>query len=90
MCRPILGIFLGLHLHPHALKIHLSWGRALRPHEELCRRIDLIIMLALGEDGHFVQAFGEPRRRLRYVDKAVLNNRGLRVCRRMIFSVVGS
>ena len=40
---------------------------------------DLVVVLALGEDGHLVQVFGEPGRRLGDVDKAVLDHRGLRV-----------
>jgi hypothetical protein len=39
----------------------------------------LVVVLALGEDGHLAQVFGEPRRGLRDVDKAVLDHRGLRV-----------
>ena len=40
---------------------------------------DLIVVLAVGEDGHLVQVFGEPRRRFRDVDEAVFDHRGLRV-----------
>ena len=36
-------------------------------------------LLAVGEDGHLVQVFGEPRRRFRDVDEAVFDHRGLRV-----------
>src|SRR6516162_4225121 len=36
-------------------------------------------MLAVGEDGHLVEVFGEPGRRLGYVHEAVLDRRGLRV-----------
>jgi hypothetical protein len=51
----------------------------LEPVEELRRRIDLVIMLAVGEHSHLMQVFGEPRRRLGDVNKAVLDHRGLRV-----------
>ena len=40
---------------------------------------DLIIVLALWKDGHLVQVFGEPGRRLGDGDKTVLNRRGLGV-----------
>jgi len=53
--------------------------RLIEPVEELGCRIDLAVMLAVGEDGHLVEVSGEPGRRLRYVDKPVLNHRGLRV-----------
>jgi hypothetical protein len=36
-------------------------------------------MLAVWEDGHLVQVFGEPRCTLRNGDKAVFDHRGLRV-----------
>src|SRR5467141_2305529 len=49
----------------------------LEPVEELRGGIDLVVMLAIGKDGHLVEVFGEPRCGLRYVDKAVLDDRGL-------------
>src|SRR6266850_6236093 len=51
----------------------------LEPVEELRGRIDLIVMLAIGKDGHLMEVFGEPGRALRYVDKAILDHCGLGV-----------
>jgi hypothetical protein len=64
MAFRIPGVLLGLHLHPHALKIRLSSGRALEPVEELRRRINLIIMLPFSrlrpECLHLVSRFVRP------------------------------
>src|SRR5207302_1667992 len=49
----------------------------LEPLEELRGGIDLVVMLAIGKDGHLVEVFGEPRCGLRDIDKAVLDHRGL-------------
>src|SRR5258705_2806409 len=49
----------------------------LEPVEELRGGIDLVVMLSIGEDGHLVEVFGEPRCGLRDIDKAVLDDRGL-------------
>src|ERR1700757_2628408 len=57
----------------------LAGERLLEPVEELSGRIDLIVVLALGEDAHLMQVFCEPRRRLWDVDKAVFDQRGLRM-----------
>src|SRR6516165_5341681 len=57
----------------------LARERLLEPVEELGGRIDLVVMLAIGEDGHLVEVFGEPRCTLWDVDKPVLDHRGLRV-----------
>src|SRR6201993_2413838 len=57
----------------------LARKRLLEPVEELGGGVDLIIMLAIGKDGHLMEVFGEPGRALRDVDKAVLDHRGLRV-----------
>src|SRR6266850_2473959 len=51
----------------------------LEPVEELRGGIDLIVMLAVREDGQLMEVFGKPRCGLRYVDKAVLDHRGLRI-----------
>src|SRR5882724_11590709 len=51
----------------------------LEPVEELGGGVDLVVMLAVREDGHLMEIFGKPRSGLRYVDKAVLNHRGLRM-----------
>jgi len=42
----------------------------LKPLEELGGRIDLVVMLAVGEDSHLVQVFGKPGCILRDRDKA--------------------
>ena len=52
---------------------------ALEPIEELCRRVDLVVVPAFGERGQLVQILGEPRRRFRQTHKTVLDHRGLRV-----------
>jgi len=72
----LLG-FLGQH--PHELIWGLAWERALEPVEELRGRIDLVIVLAVGEDSQFVQVCVEPRPRLGDVDKTVIDQRRLRV-----------
>ena len=40
---------------------------------------DLVVVLALGEDGHLVQVFGEPRCGLREMDEAIFDQCGLGV-----------
>src|SRR6516165_3616853 len=57
----------------------LARKRLLEPVEELCGRIDLVVMLAIGEDGHLVEVFGEPGRTLWDVDEPVFDHRRLRV-----------
>src|SRR5437899_3951812 len=47
--------------------------RLVDPVEELRGRIDLIVMLAIGKDGHLMEVFGEPGRTLRDIDKPVLD-----------------
>jgi hypothetical protein len=49
------------------------------PVEELGGGVDLIVVLAVREDGHLMEVFGEPGCRFRDVDKAVLDHRGLGV-----------
>jgi uncharacterized protein YbjT (DUF2867 family) len=43
----------------------LAGERLFEPIEKLVGRIDLIVMFAIGEDGHLVQVFGKPRCTLR-------------------------
>jgi hypothetical protein len=62
---------------PHVLEEPLARERALEPVQELRGRIDLIVVLPLREDGHLVKVFGEPGRRLRDVDEAILALRPL-------------
>jgi hypothetical protein len=57
----------------------LARERPLDPVQELRRGIDLTIVLSLREHRHLVQIFGEPWRGLWDVDKAVLDDRGLRI-----------
>jgi hypothetical protein len=57
----------------------LADERLFIPVEELGGRVDLVVMLAVREDGDLVQVFGDPRRGLGDVDKAVLDDRGLGV-----------
>jgi hypothetical protein len=52
--------------------------RGFKPVEELGGRIDLVVMLAIGEDRHLVQVFGTGCI-LRDGDKPILDHRGLRV-----------
>ena len=54
----------------HVLVVALARKRLLEPVQELCSRIDLIVMLAFRKHRHLVEVFGEPRRRLRNMDKA--------------------
>ena len=54
------------------LKDPLAGERLLEPVEELGGGINLVVMLAVGEDGHLVEVFGEPRCTLRDGDKPVL------------------
>jgi hypothetical protein len=42
------------------LKDALAGEWPFEPVEELGGRIDLVVMLAIGEDGHLVEVFGEP------------------------------
>src|SRR5271168_242580 len=68
-------------LGPHAVEFEntLAGERHLEPVEKLRSRIGLIVMLAVWEDRHLVEVFGEPRRGLGDVDKAVLDHCGLSV-----------
>src|SRR5215470_11190347 len=50
--------------HPPELAAPLAGEWALEPVEELRRRVDLVVVLTPGENRHFVQVFGKPRRRL--------------------------
>jgi hypothetical protein len=69
---------LSLFVHlPHPVLRFLA--ATLEPVERLCRRVDLVVMLALGKDRQLVQVFGEPRRFFRQMHKAVLDHRGLRM-----------
>ena len=61
----------------------LTRERLFAPIQELRGRIGLVVMLAVWEDRQLVEVFGEPRRGLEDVDKAVLDDRGLRV---MVFA----
>src|ERR1700730_14434731 len=56
----------------------LAGERLLEPIEELGGGVDLVVMLAVGKDGHLMEVFGEPGRTRRDVDKAVLDQCGLR------------
>ena len=47
----------------------------LEPVEHLCRRIDLVVVPAIGKDRHLVQVLREPRCLLGHPDKAVLDHR---------------
>src|SRR6185436_13492076 len=69
----------GLRPHPRELVDALARKRSLEPVEELSGRVDLVVMLAVREDGQFVEVLGEPGSRLGNVDKAVLDHRRLRV-----------
>ena len=51
--------------------------RLLEPVEKLGGRVDLIIVLAFWEHAHLVQILGEPRCRLRNMDEAIFDHRGL-------------
>src|SRR5438477_1057201 len=64
----------------HVLVVALARKRLLVPVQELCGRIDLVVVLAFRKHRHLVEVFGEPRRRLRNMDKAVLDYSGLRIC----------
>src|SRR5882672_10523805 len=52
----------------------LAGERLLEPVEELRGGVDLVVMLAVGKDGHLMEVFGEPGCVFRYVDKAVLDH----------------
>src|SRR5260370_16228524 len=56
-----------------------GWERAFCTSPGLRGRIDLVVVLAFRKHRHLVEVFGEPRRRLRNVDKAVLDYSGLRI-----------
>ena len=47
--------------HPHQLEKPLAGERALEPVQELRGRIDLVVVLTVGEDGELVEIFVEPR-----------------------------
>jgi hypothetical protein len=69
---------LSLFVHlPHPVLRFLA--ATLEPVEHLCRRVDLVVMLALGKNRQLVQVFGEPRRLLRQMHEAILGHRGLGV-----------
>jgi hypothetical protein len=70
------------------LKDVLAGRRLFEPVEKLGGRIDLVVMLAVGEDGHLVQVFGKPRCILRDGDKA-FSIIAVCACIRMIFSQSG-
>ena len=57
----------------------LTRKRFFEPVQELRGRIGLVVMLAVWEDRQLVEVFGEPRRGLGDVDKAALEDRGLRM-----------
>src|SRR5712671_4195315 len=63
----------------HVLVVALARKRLLVPVQELRGRIDLVVVLAFRKHRHLVEVFGEPRRRLRNMDKAVLDYSGLRI-----------
>src|SRR5215471_15970534 len=48
--------------HLHRLNERLDWAWTSEPIEELRGRIDLIVILTVGEDGELVEIFGEPWR----------------------------
>jgi hypothetical protein len=48
---------------------------SLEPIEQLRRRVDLVVVAAIGESRQLVQILREPRCRTRQVDKAVLDHR---------------
>ena len=56
-------------LYPHPV-LRLLPG-AFEPVEHLGRRVDLVVVLAFWKDRQLVQVFGEPRRLLGQLDKAV-------------------
>jgi hypothetical protein len=53
--------------------------RLFQPIEELSGRVDLVVMLALGEDRHLVEVLGEPGRCFGEGDETVLDDRRLRM-----------
>jgi hypothetical protein len=57
----------------------LADERRFEPDEELRGPIGLVVMLAVGEHGELVEVFGEPRRGLGDMDKAVWS-RSVRIC----------
>src|SRR6202043_2867330 len=61
------------------LVVALARKRLLVPVQELRGRIYLIVVLAFRKHRHLVEVFGEPRRRLRNMDKAVIDYSGLRI-----------
>src|SRR6202030_3836947 len=63
----------------HVLVVALARKRLLVPVQELRGRTNLVVVLAFRKHRHLVEVFGEPRRRLRNVDKAVLDYSGLRI-----------
>src|SRR6202040_4363734 len=63
----------------HVLVVALARKRFLVPVQELRGRIYLVVVLAFRKHRHLVEVFGEPRRCLRNMDKAVLDYSGLRI-----------
>jgi len=63
----------------HRLNVPLDRAWTPEPIEELRGRVDLVVMLAVGKDGKFVEIFGEPWRGFGDVDKTILDHAGLRV-----------
>src|SRR5215469_8901508 len=56
----------------------LAGERLFEPVEKLGGGINLVVMLAIGEDGHLVQVFGKPGCTLRDEDKPILDQSGFR------------
>ena len=73
-----VGVVGRLRELPVILEEPLARERALEPVQELGGRINLVVVLAVREDGHLVEVLVEPRRRLGDMHK-VLDHRGLRV-----------
>jgi hypothetical protein len=62
----------------HSQSLRLLPG-AFEPVEHLRRRVDLVVVLALGNTVSSCRYSGEPRRFFGQIDKAVLDHRGLGV-----------
>src|SRR5205814_5404341 len=69
----------GLGLHPQPLEVAVVGAGFFVPVEKLGRGICLVVVLAPGKHRQFVEVFGEPRGVLGDANKAVLDQRGLRV-----------
>jgi len=80
MSLPVFGLLCDLlGALSGALEDPPVWHRFLKPIKELRGRIDLVVVLAFWEDDHLMEVLGEPDRFLRNTDKAVLDDRGLRM-----------